>query len=587
MIRQRLTEDDRGAIMLIAVFFALFAVGIVYYLVGIGTTLLFRERLQDAADAAALSAATMHARGMNLLALINIVMAVLLAVLVTLKLLETLAIIGMLLAAALAWVTMGSSLAAVPPLNTLREEMRITYDKVKPHVFRALKALNSTADAVSQAVPASAMALVVADIQSAERPPGVDGVAFGTRLSLPVKDDSFDELCGRAGQVPIQLAKEALSPIPGLSAIIGKLEDPMHSLTSSLSEWFCGDSSNPPPPYSQPVDRLYPGSKLSRACEDAAISGQTGAKAAQICAEAEADASAARPDEVTGACRQSCGLGGPYDARVAEAREQCDPTLPPPPHVYYYQSRDGAVDYEWSGTRWQRGEAQYGTPSAASSEGLPPCGPAHMFPLIAIGYNKVVHTDGTLDPMPVCSSELPPLWPAARRGTVTTVHFTEVTHILGCQRHETKEIPIDTGKQQTADKASTDSEGDAKAPKRLIDELTDETFQLRAVMRAELTTSLTNAALRLALGKAPDPPNPLSHLEELGRFSFAQAEYFYDSAGSRAEWMWSMNWRARLRRFRLPTSSSGGSLADACNQLGDACTSALARIKEFGDAFAH
>ena len=57
-----LARNNRGAIMLIAVFFAIFAVGLLYYLIGISSSVLYREKIQDAADSAALSAAVMHAR---------------------------------------------------------------------------------------------------------------------------------------------------------------------------------------------------------------------------------------------------------------------------------------------------------------------------------------------------------------------------------------------------------------------------------------------------------------------------------------------------------------------------------------------
>ena len=30
----------------------------------------------------------------------------------------------------------------------------------------------------------------------------------------------------------------------------------------------------------------------------------------------------------------------------------------------------------------------------------------------------------------------------------------------------------------------------------------------------------------------------------VGRFSFAQAEYFYDADQPKQEWLWHMNWRA-------------------------------------------
>ncbi len=41
-------------------------VGILWYLAGIGDAIVFRERMQEAADATAFSAAVLHARGMNL-----------------------------------------------------------------------------------------------------------------------------------------------------------------------------------------------------------------------------------------------------------------------------------------------------------------------------------------------------------------------------------------------------------------------------------------------------------------------------------------------------------------------------------------
>ena len=50
-------SDDRGAIMIIALCFAVFGVAILYLAVGAAESVLFREHLQDAADSAALSAA--------------------------------------------------------------------------------------------------------------------------------------------------------------------------------------------------------------------------------------------------------------------------------------------------------------------------------------------------------------------------------------------------------------------------------------------------------------------------------------------------------------------------------------------------
>ena len=84
----RLVREERGAIALLAVFMAVFLIAVVAYVQGIGSAVLHREQMQDAADAAAFSSAALHARGMNVLALLNMLMAALLAILVALKLVE-------------------------------------------------------------------------------------------------------------------------------------------------------------------------------------------------------------------------------------------------------------------------------------------------------------------------------------------------------------------------------------------------------------------------------------------------------------------------------------------------------------------
>jgi hypothetical protein len=48
-------------------------------------------------------------------------------------------------------------------------------------------------------------------------------------------------------------------------------------------------------------------------------------------------------------------------------------------------------------------------------------------------------------------------------------------------------------------------------------------------------------------------------LEEANRFSVAQSEYYFDGDDDRELWTWRMNWRSRLRRFRL-----GGGGASGC-----------------------
>src|SRR4051812_40836726 len=80
-------EDQQGAIMVLGIFMCSCIVGVLWYVAGLGDAIVYRERMQEAADAVAFSGAVLHARGMNLIVLINLLMAVVLAIRVALKML--------------------------------------------------------------------------------------------------------------------------------------------------------------------------------------------------------------------------------------------------------------------------------------------------------------------------------------------------------------------------------------------------------------------------------------------------------------------------------------------------------------------
>jgi hypothetical protein len=71
-----LLSDESGATMVMGIFMAMMVVGMIYYVWGIGGTIIHRERMQDAADAAAFGASVFQARGMNIIAMLNVLMAV-------------------------------------------------------------------------------------------------------------------------------------------------------------------------------------------------------------------------------------------------------------------------------------------------------------------------------------------------------------------------------------------------------------------------------------------------------------------------------------------------------------------------------
>ena len=73
-------NDDRGAIMVIGIFMACAMIGLMWYMIGLGDALIWRDRSQEATDSMAFSSAAIHAHGMNIIAFINIVMSILAAI---------------------------------------------------------------------------------------------------------------------------------------------------------------------------------------------------------------------------------------------------------------------------------------------------------------------------------------------------------------------------------------------------------------------------------------------------------------------------------------------------------------------------
>ncbi len=69
-----LYADCRGAVMMMGLFMSTFLIGSLWYMIGIGDALITHDRLQEAADSVAFTSAAVHARGMNFIAAINLVM---------------------------------------------------------------------------------------------------------------------------------------------------------------------------------------------------------------------------------------------------------------------------------------------------------------------------------------------------------------------------------------------------------------------------------------------------------------------------------------------------------------------------------
>ncbi len=157
--RDGLARDERGAIMVMGIFMCAILTGALWYVAGIGDAIVFRERMQEAADSVAFSAAIIQARGMNIIVMINLIMACILAIRVAINMIK----LVLTVLAAVFW-----AIAAIPfcewaaapaaALTEGAEDMQTLDNEVSPYINDALEALNDAWKGISYATPAAAVA---------------------------------------------------------------------------------------------------------------------------------------------------------------------------------------------------------------------------------------------------------------------------------------------------------------------------------------------------------------------------------------------------------------------------------------------
>src|SRR5690606_10064382 len=189
----KVLQCERGAVMVTTIFMLCFLVAMLYMVIGVGKTLVLREGMQDAADAAAYSSAIFNARGMNLIAFINLLMAALVAVLVALRLAQTFfAMLAVALAAA-AWGSLGATAPLAAKATQLSMQMGERFKEAKNIIEPILKGLHTTQEAVSVVVPWVAMTDGMLEAAQ-HHAPARGAFAIPGSTSLPVEADEFSTL---------------------------------------------------------------------------------------------------------------------------------------------------------------------------------------------------------------------------------------------------------------------------------------------------------------------------------------------------------------------------------------------------------
>lgn len=585
--RPSLASDDRGAVMVLGLVMAVFLVGMLYYVVGVGETIRYRERLQDASDAGAFAAAAVHARGMNLLVLINMVMAALLAILVGLRLVQTVLLGLILLCFGLSFWTAGQSTQPIPYLRKAHESAKNVYKQAKPTIEEALGALNCASQALKVAMPVAAQARAVDLMASEYRPVAKFGFVWPVFRELPVEDDEFPVLCGKAGSYVADLAtypiEQALPNGVGdfLTAPMGTI---LESLTSVGSSWFCGGEGEKP--QIRPEDLIVDGNAPEKLFPRAPGQEECERGDDDACRRADAYLQSAIPDRRTGEChgRPEC------EDFVARARHECNAEGF---ETYRFQARGYHVTYRRargigggaivrsapspvsSGLRCDEMRTRDVSPRLQESRSRP-CGVGWTPWNARSGEPLCIPDDLPNEPPRILSS-----------GETYVLCFDAIAESLGCAKK------VETTIEEPEPFEGFEDDGGCRKVSQRIQEgvhLGEERFQLRALVVGGELPARGEGGLGLATwGRSEDEGDAGNSLDAaadealamwmklvrpLRRVQIAQAEFYFHEEGAdrdRDAWMWRMRWRARMRHVRLNEIASGdslvaGSLEEACGK---------------------
>jgi hypothetical protein len=196
--------------MLISLFMALFLIGTLYYVLGVGDAVIYRRIMQDGADAGAHAASVMGAKGMNLHALLNVVMAVTAGILLVIRSVEVLLeiILAILYGLAATVVFAPKAVPLIGLLTPVESTVERVGDTVEQFVRAAHDALDAAHHAVQHGYPllAQARAVDAMAFQEAYDPPVAGGFVvplLGPRLpqggrGLPIEKDDIGVFCDRA-----------------------------------------------------------------------------------------------------------------------------------------------------------------------------------------------------------------------------------------------------------------------------------------------------------------------------------------------------------------------------------------------------
>ena len=299
-----LLEDQSGAVLLMGLFMAVFLVGMVYYMVGLTDTILFRERMQDASDTGAFAAAVTNARGMNLIVLLNLIMAIVVAIVILLRMIQMIITAAFAIAAVVGFFCGGCTAPAVAWLKSAESAVRNITNQLEELAQNIVEVCHNGQDAIALAWPVIGQARSYQAVgEGPFNPPATVGVAFPIYASLPVEDHVFRETCDRGKPFATTLVGKPFELIP---VIGGKVADWISGASGRLYDYFArvycgGGDPGEPPCFDQ--EMVYPQDANTKACSQQ-CSGEAAGLA--VCAPcADGFGTAACDEALSQACHDS------------------------------------------------------------------------------------------------------------------------------------------------------------------------------------------------------------------------------------------------------------------------------------------
>ena len=258
-----LISSERGAIMVIGLLMALALIGTLWFLLGMGATIAFRDRMQDAADAAAFSQAACNARAMNAICVLNLIILVLVAIYLIASIAVTVLFVtcSILTVDVLTWPKVPGcwrsySGSALGPIGSLSGGVVDARNRMARGLNHIEGLMHDLAEGIAVVAPYVGVAagIDVAHDYKATGPDGklVIGLAFsetlilgdgagqnnGERIGLPVENEPLSNDCKHLTSI---VKAEVMAALSGKSSKGGFVDKVEGLIAQGVDYYYCKD----------------------------------------------------------------------------------------------------------------------------------------------------------------------------------------------------------------------------------------------------------------------------------------------------------------------------------------------------------